>query len=190
MRSSVYESGFAEVRLNMTPLIDVVFLLMIFFLLVAQIQRAVRVEMSVPAVASEAAVGGSGEESIVINVAPSAASPEGARYRLGTRTFGGDAAGLRELEAAVRRAAAARGLLDAGAAGEQAGADAAGVGPSVLIRADRAEDYERVEPVLGVVASVGLRRVRLVVRETDGEGRVDSGDRGAAERGAARGDER
>jgi biopolymer transport protein ExbD len=164
MRSGVHERGFAEVRLNMTPLIDVVFLLMIFFLLVAQIQRVARVEMDVPDIASAAAYRTADDDALVINVVPTQrVDAEGGWYRLGTRTFPGDADGLLALETAVRRAAAARGLIT------NAPDTAATAAPdhAVLIRADRAEDYARVEPVLGVLSRVGLRGARLVISGSD-----------------------
>ena len=174
MRSSVHERGLAEVRLNMTPLIDVVFLLMIFFLLVAQIQRATKVEMDVPSVRSEAAYEPGVEDALVINVVPrDLVAVEGGWYRLGTRTFGGDAEGLLGLEASVREGARRRGLLPGGAAHANA-ADA------VMIRADRGEDYDRVEPLFGVLSRVGLCRAQLVVRGAEDVAGAVGGVNGAA----------
>lgn len=152
MRSSVYGRGMVGVRANMTPLIDVVFLLMIFFMLVAQLQRVEKLELDLPEIASELGLEASGDGVVVINVSPEGSVGSGGVYRVGSRWFGGPGRGLDELEATLR--AYRERVVEAGGGGAA----------RVQVRADRGERYGRVEPLLGVLSRAGLGRVELIVR--------------------------
>ncbi|XOV75918.1 MAG: ExbD/TolR family protein [Phycisphaerales bacterium] len=148
MRSRVYQRGATGVNANMTPMIDVVFLLIIFFMLVSQIQRARLVDLTLPEIA-DAKTDEPRESVVVINVVPQ--DREGAPYRLGTLDFDNDRAGLDGL---VRQLVRER---------ER---DPQSI---VIVRADRTETYERVHPVLQAVSDAGLTRVQLLTLTEDSE---------------------
>ncbi len=150
--SSVYQRGPGRVNANLTPMIDVVFLLMTFFMLVAQIQLSERVRVELPDVESGLAGEVEREGVVIVNVVPDAMLTEaGGRYRLGTRTFAGDAAGLASLEDAVS------------AARDRLVREGLWAGGGVLVRADRATPYERVAPVFGVLSRAGIAEARLMI---------------------------
>lgn len=134
----------AHVRANLTPMIDVVFLLVIFFMLVAQISRTQLVDLDPPEIASAASAPLGTDSRLVVSVIPGD-SPEGA-YRLGTLSFDASSAGASALSSAVARAASRS--RDA----------------EVHVRADRTERYDRVHPALEAVRAAGITNVRLIVR--------------------------
>jgi biopolymer transport protein ExbD len=142
----------AAVRANMTPMIDVVFLLIIFFMLVAQISRQRAIEIDLPRLENAASTSIEGESRAVVNVVPRdrVAAFEG-DYRMGAMSYDNTPDGLRLLAAALRDAAAANPDVE------------------VLVRAARTEKYERVYPVLRAVRDAGIARVSLVtLREQAG----------------------
>jgi len=149
VRSRVYQRGATGVNANMTPMIDVVFLLIIFFMLVSQIQRARLVDLTLPEIADAKTDEPARESVVVINVVPQ--DREGAPYRLGTLDFDNDRAGLDGL---VRQLVRER---------ER---DPQSI---VIVRADRTETYERVHPVLQAVSDAGLTRVQLLTLTEDSE---------------------
>ena len=137
---------------NLTPMIDVTFLLIVFFVLVSQIVEVENVEMTLPELVEPASDLPGEEQRAVINVVP---GPEGTalEYRVGGRAFAIDAAG-RELMTQHLS-----GLL------------AANPALRVNLRADQRTHYQWVEPVLAAVSGAAGRledialtpRVNLVV---------------------------
>ena len=142
MRSRGYQRGAAGVSANMTPMIDVVFLLFIFFMLVSQIQRVRLVDLELPEIVDAQADEPARDSVVVINVVPR--DRAGSPYRLGALEFDGDRQGL---DALVRQLV------------QERERDPQSI---VLVRADRAEAYERVHPVLQAVSDAGLTRVQLL----------------------------
>lgn len=142
----------ADVRANMTPMIDVVFLLIIFFMLVAQISRQRVIEVELPRLGHAASMGIEGESRAVINVVPRdrVRSYEG-DYRFGSVSYDNTPEGLGLLATALR--------------------EAVRTNPDVLVlvRAARTEPYDRVYPVIRAVRDAGVARVNLVtLRERTG----------------------
>lgn len=160
MRASrIHSRGPGSFEANMTPLIDMAFLLIVFFVLVSQVASAEFVQLELPRPASDAAQRPDDRQRIVLNVVP-ARDGGAAGYRLGKREFAPDAQGLRELVDALARAMKG-----------QPGVD-------VNIRADRTTAYSWVRPAMDAVAD-GLAvsgidraraRVRLVVLGGPGDG--------------------
>ncbi len=150
--SGVFKRGSAEIEANLTPMIDVTFLLIVFFVLVSQIVEVESVQMKLPEPIDPATELAGEEQRVVINVLPEAGGKI-AGYRLGTRSFPPDAAGLQALKGQLRTLFASN---------PQA---------AVNLRADRETNYEFVEPVMEIVAAAasGLSerpnaaRVNLVV---------------------------
>lgn len=134
----------AEIRANLTPMIDIVFQLIIFFMVVAQITRHQAVELTPPMIESRP-----GEKPdantppIVVHVIPGATASGAPAYRLNDDLFEHTDSGLSAL---------ARRIAESIARSPEA---------QVQVRADRLEEYARVRPALraareGGAASVGL----------------------------------
>ena len=142
--------------LNLTPMIDVTFLLIVFFVLVSQIVEVENVDLDLPR-PDDAASELPGEQArIVINVVPGAGG-DAIAYRMGNRRYMADTAGLETLA----RSLAAR--------------YAENPGLGVNLRADRRTDYRWVEPVFQAVSAAArlsgrddvTGRVNLVVVKED-----------------------
>lgn len=140
---------------NLTSLIDVVFLLLVFFLLATQLTQEKRVEMSLPAFdkrQSAALPAGEDQPRIIVNVVPEALRESaGGLYLVDKDVYPGDAAGVAALGERLRRAKA----------------DDPAV--RVLLRAARDERYERVHPAMQAVTLAGVSGVDLVTVPPGGE---------------------
>ncbi len=141
--------GPARIAPNLTPMVDMVFLLIVFFVLVAQINTVERFELTLPNVAEAESNPIGPEGRLVINVVPRgrAAAMRG-EYRLGSTMYAGDEEGLALLVEALQVARSRAPDLEA------------------LIRASRDEAYERVHPALDACARAGIGRVQLVTDPT------------------------
>ncbi|MFM9957116.1 MAG: ExbD/TolR family protein [Phycisphaerales bacterium] len=135
---------------NLTSLIDVVFLLLVFFLLATQLTRESRVEMTLPALDNRESAPLQGESRVIVNVIPSDGTSKPG-YAVNKETFSEDAAGIEALAATLRQAHAANAQV------------------KVLVRAARTDTYERVHPVLQAVTMAGVSSVELAAVAPDGE---------------------
>lgn len=148
--------GRAQIHANLTPMIDVTFLLIVFFVLVSQIVEVENVEMVVPELFEPSTELAGEEQRAVINVVP---GPSGVAngYRLAGRDYAAGDEGLALLT-------------------EDIGALLAG-NPQmrVNLRADQQTHYVYVQPVLQAVSDAAGRsghegltpRVNLVVVRED-----------------------
>lgn len=140
---------------NLTSLIDVVFLLLVFFLLATQLTEEKRVEMTLPALDNRESVPmppGAGESRVIVNVVPESREIDlGGAYIVDKEVFAGDAAGVAALGERLRRARLTT--------------------PDVrlLLRAARNEHYQRVHPAMQAVTLAGVAGVDLVTVPPDGE---------------------
>lgn len=154
MRSQVFQRGPAVPEMNITPLIDVVFLLIVFFMLVNNIVAEEQVKMLVPNLTepetqelgevekltiSLVPPGGQrGENPLIL---PGAAEPVavqvGPLQRFGPQDYEGITAAVAE------RLAATKGELE------------------VVLRADAGLMYESVEPIMAAVTAAGVQTVHL-----------------------------
>ena len=150
--SAIYKRGNAEINANLTPMIDVTFLLIVFFVLVSQIVEVENVEMNLPQPIDPLTEPMGDEQRAVINIVPdSSGRIEG--YRLGTRQFPSGTEGIAALT------------------DQLAGLYAANPAMSVNLRADRRTHYEWVEPAMQAVVNAASRagvidasaRINLVV---------------------------
>lgn len=140
---------------NLTPMIDVTFLLIVFFVLVSQIVDLENVDMELPTPKDPATTTITEEKRIVVNVLPEGERAAG--YKVGTRTFPPDAAGSEALRQHL------------------ASLFASNPGLSINVRADRDTQYEYIEPVLDAVSKAALGagiegfvpRVNLVVNKVE-----------------------
>ncbi len=140
--------------MNITPLIDVVLQLIIFFMLVNNIIAEESVKMIVPAVDEPVAREVGDERRIVVNVSPGPFRMD--ERRAAPLTFAGEpeavmiagqwfeADDVEAMTAALRTLREERGEVE------------------VLLRADAAMYYESVRPVMQAIAGAGIERVNLV----------------------------
>jgi biopolymer transport protein ExbD len=128
----------APIEVNLTSLIDVTFLLIVFFVLVSRLNEIENIELDLPSPADALTEVLESERQVVISVLPGLGSPQDDRiagYRVGVADFPADAAGLNALTAHLARLYAMHPRLD------------------VNIRADRSTHYQHVEPALQAVAA-------------------------------------
>lgn len=138
---------------NLTPMIDVVFQLIIFFLLVAQFSRQQVIDLSLPSVANRQSEQIKGESRAIINVVPTRqVAALGGDYRMGSLAFAGTPKGIEDM-ADILRSMKAR-MADL----------------KVYIRADRIESYARVHPAMQAVTLAGVSDMQLVTIPPDAPG--------------------
>lgn len=151
MRGVVHQRGPARLVANLTPMIDLTFLLIVFFVLVAQISEVERVELDLPRPADPASAPPPEEIRAIINLVPDPTIPSRvAAMRIGSAEFANDRAGRDRFAAHLARL-----YRDAPAL-------------RLNVRADRRAEYRDVEPVLAAVTEGASRagvppRVNLVV---------------------------
>lgn len=144
---------------NLTPMIDVVFQLFIFFLLVAQFSAQRTIELQLPRLAGDERDDASAATREVINVVPTERTVElGGDYRLAGRSYMNTDDGIVRLTEALRESAQRN------------------PGAKVLVRASRTERYERVHPVLDAASRAGLAQVELVTAPPAGAAPVTNGE--------------
>lgn len=146
--------------MNLTPMIDMTFLLIVFFILTSQISNVeVAEEINLPAPQDAVSVEPDEDHRVVINLIPDAVDRARiASMRLGFRTLAFDASGRTALRDELLAAVAADPTL------------------KVDIRADRQAAYSEVYPILRLASASGARRVDLVVSATLDEAQ-SGGDR-------------
>lgn len=143
-----------RVHANLTPMIDVTFLLIVFFVLVSQIVETEHVDLELPELVAPATEPPGEDARVIVNVVPGL-DGDAAGYRLGSERFAADAAGRTRLRTAV--------------------ATRLRTNPSLRInlRADRDTRYDRVQPVLETIAAAARSvpgaapRVHLVILPED-----------------------
>ncbi len=141
----------ADITANLTSLIDVTFLLIIFFVLVTRISEDEIVQLDLPRPHSPATMLPGPEQLIVVNVVPDPAKGGGAHaYRVGNKSYAPDGEGLNALTQHVASLYRAHPDL------------------RVSMRADRNTRYEAVEPALDAIGKAARQagqtpRVNLVV---------------------------
>ena len=154
--SAVYQRGRANIEANLTPMIDVTFLLIVFFVLVSQIVEVENVPLELPTPVDAATMPLGEEHRAVINVLPAPAG-RSSGYKLGGQTFPASGAGVEALANHLVNLYRANPAL------------------RINLRADRATAYESIHPVLEGVSRAAARagvpglvpRVQLVVVKED-----------------------
>ena len=148
--------GLARVEANLTPMIDVVFLLIVFFVLVSQIVDLENVELELPSLIDPASKIAGEEQRVVVNVEPGI-DGDVSRYKLGGQFYTADLQGIKDMTAHLAELYKINPLL------------------SVNLRADAGTHYQWVEPVMQSVANAAILseqptavpRVNLVVIRED-----------------------
>lgn len=149
-------------HINVTPLIDVVMVMIIFFLIVGKLAADQRADVDLPA--GSALDGSAQARPLIVNV-----TETGAIVVLGeVVTEDGLDARLRDGVARARRERVVSG----------SGADTADGALHVQIRADRGLAYGRVQPVVRACARAGVERVTFVTEGVGGGAGVGVGGGG------------
>jgi len=159
--SKVFKRGPKTPEMNMTPLIDVTFQLIIFFMIVSNIVSEQTVEMIVPDLEDPKTRELADDvKKVVVNIAPVAPVTERQDNPLsgsglvdyvlvGSDRFSpGDSEGITN----ALKAAVERGPKDPDGKSEL----------EVLMRADAALYYEEVQPVMSAITAAGIARINLV----------------------------
>jgi len=135
---------------NLTPLVDVVFLLIVFFIVVAQITTGERLDLTPPRLLDALTAQADESRRVILNVAPAdQVGAVGGAYLLAGRAFGGDDDGLAALADRLAQMVARDPAI------------------AVTVRADRLEDTARVHAALRACATAGVTRVNLVAERVE-----------------------
>lgn len=153
MRKTRFQSEFAA---NLTPMIDVTFLLIVFFVLVSQIVEVENVELALPELFEPATELPGEEQRAVINIVPGSGGLA-REYRVGGHSIPPAPDGTEALVAHLTTRLEENPAL------------------RVNLRADRSTHYEHVQPVLQAVATAAARlgpgraqpRINLVIVRED-----------------------
>ncbi len=158
--STVFQRGPVKPEMNMTPLIDVTFLLIVFFMLVSNIVSNERVPMVVPQLEDSKTRELGDIEKVVVSIAPASFSgdarldapldhPGQARYvQLGAgQRF--QLTQLPQLTEALRRETQKNPEVE------------------VLLRGDAALYYGQVQPIMDAITAAGVGTVNLVALMPD-----------------------
>ena len=138
-------------KINVTPLIDVVMVLIVFYLIVGKLAADRKVEVALPPSAIGAIDDGRGErEPIVITVSANDGTSEGAASAAQVMLDGALVTDVSTLQATLKG-------LDASSR-------------IVQLRADKGLRYELVSPVLEACRGAGVASVKLATRRTGNGG--------------------
>ncbi len=156
--SQVTKKGPVAPSLNITPLIDVVFLLIVFFMLVSKITSDEAVEMILPDIQDSAAIEMSDENRIVINVVPFGYEDRRLSDDIDNPLMHRGDLNFVQVGASKRFLPSQLADLTAELKDQRAKRPDA----PVLLRADGALYYEAVTPVLNAITAAEIGDVKLV----------------------------
>ena len=144
--SRIHQKGPARIEANLTAFIDVTFLLIIFFILVAQITTAEHLPVDLPRITDRASAPADREETLVVNCLPAG---DGVKYSIAGREYTSDNA-ARELSDLFRREHKRQPDIN------------------ITVRAHRLLAYRFVYPVLDAARRAGVKKVDLVILPPEG----------------------
>ncbi len=153
MPNSRHKKQPARVHANLTPLIDVTFLLIVFFVLVAQITNSQIVdEIKLPEPENAVSIEPPATElsRLTLNVLPQPnTANSNAAYRLGSQDYPATPRGKGDLTAALTFARQKNPEI------------------TIDLRADKSTPYARIFPALNSISKAGITRLNLLVQATD-----------------------
>ena len=126
---------------DLTPMVDVVFLLIVFFILVSQLTRTERTPITLPALSGDLLSPSPMRERVVVHVEPNT-------VRIGSTSFQHGGGAREAIAEHIRR------ILTATPSA------------SVVVRAPRDAPFIKVSSVLAALRDAGAADVRLIARET------------------------
>jgi biopolymer transport protein ExbD len=148
----IHKRGPARMNANLTPMIDVTFLLIVFFVLVSQIVKVENVDLAPPELERPASELPGDEQRAVINVRPGV-DGSAVAYSIGGRSFPVGGAGVERLTEHLASLYSRQPAL------------------RINLRADQRTHYVWIDPVLRAIADAARRtesaevtpRVNLVI---------------------------
>ena len=143
----------AAIEPNLTSLIDVTFLLIVFFVLVSRLNEIENIDLNLPHPKDAATMLVESEQQVIISVMP-APSGQTTGYRVGVNDFAADAAGVEAMTAHLAE------LYQMNP------------GLNVNLRADRSTHYEHIEPVVQAVA-LAARAAAAAGKMREGMGHIN-----------------
>lgn len=158
--SQVYKRGTAKAEMNMTPLIDITFQLIIFFILTLNVASQEVVPMIVPRLEDPKTQESKQEERLVVNIIPMDYAES--QRKDNPLAIEGEAVGIRVGQANYRidqLDQVEQVLKDYAARRKASSKDQE---PMVLLRADAAIYYAQVAPVMRTIAQAGIEKINLV----------------------------
>lgn len=161
--SQVYKRGTAKAEMNMTPLIDITFQLIIFFILTLNVASQEVVPMIVPKLEDPKTQDTQQEERIVVNVIPMDYTES--QRKENPLAIEGQAFGIRvgQTDYRIDQLDDVRKVLeDFVAKGKASARDPETYEPMVLLRADAAIYYAQVAPVMRCIAEARIEKINLV----------------------------
>ena len=160
--SQVYKRGPKTPQMNMTPLIDVTFQLIIFFLLINNIITEEQVELIPPDLEDPKTFKMETENRVTVNIAPLPFN-RADRIQGNPLAFAGQAAqvkvGMKSF--AMEDLGPVTDLLKAAVDQNEE--------VEVLLRADCALYYKDVQPIMGAITAAGIGKINLVAYLPEGE---------------------
>ncbi|MDH3585000.1 MAG: biopolymer transporter ExbD [Phycisphaerae bacterium] len=140
-----------DVKLNLTSMMDIVFQLIIFFLLITNFTTAELPELEPPKPYDSQAVDNPKREKLIVNIIPAGSTGEPKGLKVGITEIGlGNYADLTRLIKEHRDAQ-----------------EAAMEGVEVDLRADKSIHYKFVQPVMNAITRAGVGRLNLICLTPD-----------------------
>ena len=158
MPSAVHQRGPASAEMNITPLIDVVFQLIIFFMLVNNIVSSENLEMVVPKLEDARTREMTEDNRVVVNMAPLQGRTGTGNPLLIDGTAGAVQVSLSKFHDMSDLSGVTAMLQEARAKNPEV---------EVLLRADSALYYEEVQPLMSAITAAGVGTVNLVAYMPD-----------------------
>lgn len=144
-----------EPSLNLAPLIDVVFLLLIFFMVTTSFVKDDAIDLTLPAASSQQSL--SKEFSIHIRV-----------NKFDEITVEDDQSRFSIISGSEQRATLAQNISRAIAQLREENQGGTGDSPTIVIEADKAASHGRVIELMDVISQLGLSRIQFAVIPTAG----------------------
>jgi biopolymer transport protein ExbD len=139
-----------EISLNLAPLIDVVFLLLIFFMITTSFRQDDAIDLRLPEASSEQTQ----PQEFTINISVSKLDEIVVESDL-TRFSG--IAGNENRQTLIQKVKYALDLL------EKENPDKAGTSPTIIIEADRAASHGRVIQLMDAISQLGISKIQFAV---------------------------
>ncbi len=145
-----------EVSLNLAPLIDVVFLLLIFFMVTTSFTQENAIDLSLPEASSEQPR----DQALSINITVT---------DLGEIIIEGDQSRFSSIEGAQDRQALSERIQQAIEQLIASKPQASATDPTIIIQADKAASHGRVILLMDAIARLGIQKIQFAVEPERGE---------------------
>lgn len=139
-----------EISLNLAPLIDVVFLLLIFFMVTTSFTQENAIDLSLPEASSEQPR----EQSLIINITVT---------ELNEIIIESDQSRFSGIDGTENRKQLSEKIEQAIAKLVETDATSASIDPTIIIQADKSASHGRVIQLMDAIARLGVRKIQFAV---------------------------